>query len=376
LYITNADELADWCDGARGQRLVAIDTEFIRDRSYFPKLCLVQLATHESIALVDPLAIDDLSALADLLADERLTKVFHACTQDLEVLLDSLGVLPRPLFDTQVAAAFLGMRQQASYANLVEEYCGVRLSKQEALTDWTARPLTASQLAYAEDDVRYLPDIYDQMMARLVELDRLGWVLPEMEALLDKAEVERDPRQAFKHLKRSSVLTRRQLAIAREACAWREACAAEHNIPRRWVIADEVLVECCRRAPRSVPDLRRIRGTEKLSESDAAALVKALKAGRAASTDDLPRVKRHDRVTGEAEGVVDLMNAVVRVTSKECGIAPQILASRDDLTDLLHHRAGAALTEGWRHEVVGERLERLLAGELALTVRDGRIDVL
>lgn len=375
MYITHADELAAFCERATASKVLAIDTEFLREKTYHPKLCLIQAATPDESAIIDPILIDDLSPLAELFANQGITKVFHACTQDLEVIQDAMGVIPVPIFDTQVAAAFLGMRVQIGYGPLVEETCGVRLPKAEALSDWSARPLEPEQLAYAEDDVRYLPQIYELMMRRLVASDHLGWVLPEMEALGQKSLHERDPRTAYLHLRRVSALTRKQLAVAREACAWRERTAAARDLPRRWVLSDEVLVECCRKIPRDVAGFKRIRGAEQLSAKDARDLLAALRRGAAATTGDLPRFKRRERPSAETEGVIDLMYALVRIVSQQSGVAAQLLATRDDLMDYLQHR-DSPLAHGWRHELLGERLDALLQGRCGLTVKDGRVEVL
>lgn len=376
MYICDADELGAFCERAGRAGVIAVDTEFLRERTYHPRLCLVQVGTAFEVAAIDPIGLTDLSPLVALLEDPGITKVFHACTQDLEVLFDSLGCLPAPVFDTQVAAAFLGHRQQLGYGALVSAYCGVRLPKADSLTDWSRRPLDAEQLKYAEDDVYYLPQIYDRMIAELTRLDRLSWLEPEMEALIASARVQRDPLEAFRHLRRSSSLTRRQLAVAREVCAWRERAASRRDVPRKWLVSDEVLVEVCRRVPRSVGDLRRIRGTEQMGERDAAELVAAAQRGQACPPDDYPKVTRHDRPSAETEGVLDLMYALLRIVSEESGVAPQLIATRDDLHDFALGKLGARLSAGWRHELVGGTLERLLTGEVGLTVKEGKIELL
>ena len=376
VYIRDFEALSQFCERAAHSRVVAVDTEFIRERTYYPKLCLVQVATADEAVAIDPLLIDDLTPLRKIMLDSRVTKVFHACTQDLEVLLNAFGAVPAPVFDTQLAAAFLGQRQQLGYGALVEAYCGVRLAKAESLTDWARRPLDVEQLRYAEDDVRYLPGIYDQMLEQLSRLDRLSWLGPEMDALTDAARVQRDPNEAYLHLKRSSSLTRRQLAVAREACAWRERTAARRNIPRKWVVTDEVLVESCRRVPRTVEALRRIRGTESLGERDALALVEAIERGADSDPATYPQVQHRDRPSAEMESVLDLMYAMLRIVSDKSGIAPQLIASRDDLHDLALGRPKARLARGWRHELAGRSLQRLLAGEVGLTVKEGRVETL
>ena len=376
MYISQPEELAAFCERAATSRILAIDTEFLREKTYYPRLCLIQAATHDETVAIDPLALDDLSPLTALLEDERITKVLHACTQDLETVLDATGVVIHPVFDTQLAASFVGMRQQVGYGALVERYTGVRLPKADSLTDWSRRPLDREQLAYAEDDVRYLPGIYDAMMTQLVAKNRLGWLMPEMEALPERAHFERIPEQAYLHLKRSGSLTRRQLAVAREVCAWRERKAAAADIPRKWVVSDELLVEVSKRCPKTVERLRRIRGTDNLSARDAEDLVRAVRKGMAMDLDDLPPQKRRERVSAEAEGAIDLMYALLRIAADRAEIAPQLIATRDDLLDLVSDRPDARLKSGWRHEVAGELLERLLAGEIGLTGKAGKVEVL
>ena len=364
VYISKYEDLAAFCDRAASSRILAVDTEFLREKTYFPKLCLIQIATHDESACVDPLAIDDLTPLCNLLTDQRITKIFHACTQDLEVIFYSLGVVAAPVFDTQLAAAFLGLRQQVGYGVLVEHYTGVRLPKADSLTDWSRRPLDEEQLAYAEDDVRYLPGIYDAMMTQLVAKDRLGWLRPEMDELADRSHFERIPEQAYLHLKRSSSLTRRQLAVAREVCAWRERRAAERNIPRKWLVSDEILVEVSKRSPKTMDRLRRIRGTEQISEAEAEGLLRAVRKGLAIGPTDLPATKRRERTSAEAEGAIDLMYALLRIISERSGIAPQLIATREDLVDLAAGREGCRLSSG-QGGVRAARVVALRAGRLS-----------
>ena len=376
MYISTSEELAAFCERVSSARVLAVDTEFLREKTYHPKLCLVQVASSDECAAIDPILIDDLSPLVRLFEDQSVTKVFHASSQDLEVLFDGLGCVTSPVFDTQVAAAFLGLRQQMSYGALVETYTGVHLAKAESLTDWSRRPLDPEQLAYAEDDVRYLPGIYERMMARLIECDRLSWVMPEMAALTDRSRLVREPLDAFLRLKRASTLTRRQLAIAREVCAWRERCASRRDIPRKWVMTDEVIVEVCRRSPKDEARLRRLRGAEQLSQRDCEEVLAAVTRGCAVAPEDCPKLERHTHPSGEAEGVVDLMYALMRVVADKEGIASQLLATRDDLLDFMADPASSRLSTGWRHEIVGDRLSKLLSGEIGLTVKEGRIEVL
>ena len=376
MYICEADQLREFCDRARTHRVIAVDTEFLRERTYHPKLCLVQVATSEEAAAIDPMLIDDLAPLASLLEDNSITKVFHACDQDLEVLYDGMGCVPAPVFDTQLAAAFLGHRMQMGLGALVQAYEGVHLDKADGLTDWARRPLDDGQLRYAEEDVLYLPAIYSKMMDDLVARNRLAWLEPELAATCDPSRYKRDPREAYWHLKRSSSLTRRQLAVAREVCAWREGCAEKRDLPRKWVLSDEVVVEICRRAPRSAERLLRIRGTDQLLKRDAEGVVRAVQKGLSCDPADYPLMKHRARPSAEFESVVDLMYAMLRLSAEKCEVALPLIATRDDLYAFATGKEDSPLRRGWRFEVAGERLESLLAGELGLTVKDGRVETL
>ena len=224
--------------------------------------------------------------------------------------------------------------------------------------------------------MRYLPAIYDRMMEQLVERDRLAWVQPEMDEVTDPSHLRRDPREAYLRLKRSSSLTRRQLAIAREVCAWREKTAASHDIPRRWVLSDEVVIEVCKRAPRTRERLRKIRGTDQLGEKDVRALLDAVRVGAGVPGPECPQQERHAHPSPDVESVVDLMVALVRIVSERSGIATQLIATRDDLAEFAQDRSRSRLASGWRHELAGRQLESLLEGSVGLTVRDGRIELI
>ena len=378
MYISSQDVLNEFCAAASSCRVIAVDTEFLREKTYFPKLCLIQVNAGGNIAAIDPITIPDLSSLSAIFENPDVVKIFHACSQDLEVIFDGMGCICRNVFDTQVAAAFLGHRQQIGYGALVESYTGVSLAKAEALTDWSRRPLDPEQLVYAEDDVRYLVDIYEAMVSELIEKDRLSWVLPEMEEVSDPARVRKNPAEAYLRLKRASSLTRKQLAVAREVCRWREETAAKRDVPRKWLLSDEVIVELCRRTPTSLPRLRRIRGVEKTPEAECRQIISAIERGLKCTPEALPPAikQRAHSASPDKDGALDLMNAVLRVVADRAGLAPQVIANRDDLSDLLAGSADCALTRGWRHEVAGRALERLLSGELGLTIKDGRVEIL
>lgn len=377
MYISTYEELLAFCKRAAAFDAVAIDTEFLRERTYHARLCLVQAATPEECVVIDPIVIKDLSPLAELMDDEGTIKVFHACSQDMEVLYHTLGVLPAPIFDTQVAAAFLGERMQMSYNGLVHAFCDVDLPKTESLTDWSRRPLSDLQLEYAVDDVRYLIVAYGVIMDRLGQLGRVSWVTDEMRPLANVEHYVVDQRLAFKRVKRINSCTRRQLAIARELAAWRERRAERRNVPRKWIMSDEVLVALVKRAPKTVDDFRRTRGTEQLSEADVDAALVAIERGRNCPSDKLPFISRpHHTPTPEVESICDLMYALMRLVSERSGVATAIIASRDELFSYMEHPERSPLRDGWRFELVGTLLDDLLAGNMGLTVKDGSVEIL
>lgn len=377
MYISTYEDLSALCTRARGFSAVAIDTEFLRERTYHAKLCLVQIATPDECAVIDPLAIDDLSPLADLMADVDTLKVFHACSQDMEVLNHALGVCPAPIFDTQVAAGFLGERAQCSYHNLVHSFCGVSLPKTESLTDWSRRPLSPQQIEYAVDDVRYLIDAYRTIESKLHSLGRTAWVRDEIRPLADPAHYRTDPRAAFKRVKRVNACTRRQLAVARELAAWREQRAETRDVPRKWVMSDEVLLALCKRAPKTIEDFRAVRGTEQLSARDVEVALDAIARGRRCPADNLPSVGRAHRTPApELESVIDLMYALIRLVSERSGVATSLIISRDGLLDYIDRPERSPLREGWRFELVGTLIDDLLRGDIGLTVKDGALEIL
>lgn len=377
MYISTYEELSAFCERAARFNAIAVDTEFLRERTYHPRLCLVQVATPDECVVIDVIAIDNLAPLAILMRDEGTVKVFHACSQDMEVLNYTLGALPAPIFDTQIAAAFLGERMQTSYNGMVHAFCGVTLPKSESLTDWSRRPLTPEQIEYALDDVRYLIKAYDVIMERLDESGRASWVLDEIRPLTDRSHYVVDRRVAFKRVKRVNSLTRRQLAVARELAAWREARAEYSNIPRKWLMSDEVLIALSKRPPHDAASLRRVRGTEQLSDADVAGALSVIARGESCPADKYPFIARtYKPASPELESVIDLMYALIRLVGERSGVATAMIASRDDLVDYVDRPQDSPLREGWRFELVGTLIDDLLNGDIGLTVKDRALEIL
>ena len=370
MYIANQESLEAFVDRARLSSVLAIDTEFLRERTYYAKLCLIQLATDSEVVIVDPFEVTDLSVMKPLLEDPDVMKIFHAAGQDLEIIWHEVGCMPKPLFDTQVAAALLGHTQQIGYGALVHAVCGVQLKKVDSYTDWSRRPLSDSQLDYAADDVVYLPRMYEQMKSELEKLGRLHWLDPEFEEMCDPSRFQSDERERYKRLKRVGQLSRRQLAAAREVTAWREMTAQKRNVPRKWVITDEQIVEACKREARTIDDLFMVRGMrEKLGTRDARAVAALMKSALDASPDTWPEPDRSGRNEPNVDAPMDLMGALVRLRAKENGVAVPTLASHDDLLKVARgYRKGVDLLRGWRRALVGEELLELLDGKLSLSL--------
>ncbi len=370
MYIANQESLEAFVDRARLSSVLAIDTEFLRERTYYAKLCLIQMATDSEVVIVDPFEVTDLSVMKPLLEDPDVMKIFHAAGQDLEIIWHEVGCMPKPLFDTQVAAALLGHTQQIGYGALVHAVCGVQLKKMDSFTDWSRRPLSASQLDYAADDVVYLPRMYEQMRSELEKLGRLHWLDPEFEEMCDPSRFQSDERERYKRLKRVGQLSRRQLAAAREVTAWRELTAQKRNVPRKWVITDEQIVEACKREARTIDELFMVRGMrEKLGTRDARAVAALMKSAFDASPDTWPELDRSGRNEPNVDAPMDLMGALVRLRAKENGVAVPTLASHDDLLKVARgYRKGVDLLRGWRRALVGEELLELLDGKLSLSL--------
>jgi len=375
VYVTDTAALRELVARLRSAPAVAVDTEFMRERTYYARLCLIQLGTKDLNAIVDPLAFDDLSPLYDLLTDTRVVKIFHAGSQDLEIFYRLCGCPVAPVFDSQIAATLAGFPQQVGYGALVKELLGVTLDKGETYTDWARRPLSDNQVEYALNDVRYLTEVYRRLHADLSREGRVRWLEADFARLEDAATYESSPEEQWRRVKRISSLNRRQLAVAREVTAWREREAQRRDSPKRWVLGDESIVEIARRAPSTAADVAKIRGVvEKAGKGAQKGIAEAVGRGLAVPDGELPSITKRRRPQGDVDGAVDLMVAVVRARARARGVAMPLLASRDDLERLAAgERETSPLLEGWRRKMVGEELVKLLDGELVLRLEDGAL---
>jgi len=377
VYIDDAKGLAELVGQLKGSDFVAVDTEFMRERTYFARLCLIQIGNEDISAIIDPLAVDDLAPLGEILFDETILKVLHAGQQDLEIFYQLLGRVPSPIFDTQVAATLAGFQQQVGYGALVHDLSGVTLDKSDTFTDWAKRPLSNNQIEYALNDVRYLPGVYRALSESLVAAGRMEWLTSDFARMASEDSYRINPNVMWRRLKRLKSLNRRQLGVLQKVAGWRELEAQRRNIPRKWVVGDESLIEVARRTPADRSQLAAVRGVgDKLGKSSYDSLLTAIRAGLELAEEDLPLLERKPRLHNDTEGAVDLMAALVRVRAKEHDVAVPLLASRADLDRLAAgEREGNALLEGWRRGIVGEELVELLDGELALSLQGGELSV-
>ena len=376
-YIDTQAGLEQLAADLEGSAVLAVDTEFLREKTYYPKLCLIQLNNEEIQAIIDPLAVRSLEPLASIMANPSCVKIFHSGSQDIDILYHELGVMPTPLFDTQMAAALMGFPLQVGYGPLVQALCDVRLAKADSYTDWSRRPLTTNQLKYALDDVVYLPKMYRHMEHTLAKQGRGSWLDADFARLADPAKYDNDPMDMWRKVKRVASLSHGQMAVAQELAAWREREAMERNIPRKWVIPDEALVEIARKSPKSIDRLMEVRGLNtKLTTKTARKVLEAVKRGREKDPKDYPCLPKRPSGSPEVDGAVDLLASVVEVRAKENGVAVPVLASRDDLARLVHgHKDDCELMQGWRYEMVGRELEAIMEGKLAVYVEGGKLCV-
>ena len=375
--LTNLRALEQACARLASAPFLAVDTEFHRERTYFAQLCLVQVASSDEVVLVDPLAIKDLTPLRDLLVRPEVVKVFHAAKQDLEIFHDIWGRVPAPIFDTQVAATVIGLGHQVGYGRLVEDVLGVKLEKAGTLTDWARRPLSSDQLRYAADDVLHLASAYVVIERKLEEQGRADWLRREMEALADPAQYRADPEGAWRGVRGAGTLQGPARTAARLLAAWRDEQARSRNLPRRWVLTDEALVEISKKRPTEPDDLGRVRGlTARFLEENGRKLLAIVEEARAVAPEAAPP-KAH-RMTADAELVADLMGTLVRLRARERGVAPTQLATRDQLERIAleGEAADVPALQDWRREMVGDDLLALRDGRKQLVVRDGSVTLI
>ena len=373
-YIDTPDALRQFSEQISGADWIALDTEFLREKTYYPKLCLIQIATTGVVACIDPIALDDLSPLLDVIFDARITKVMHAARQDLEILFNIQGSVPVPVFDTQIAALLLGYPDQIGYGNLVKETLGVSLEKKHTRADWSLRPLSKDQIQYAADDVVYLVDAYQQLLEKLNGLGRLDWLSGDFERLTSTDLYLNDPDKAWLKVKGGKRLKGTSLSVLQAFAAWREKTAQKKNIPKGWLMRDDVLIDLARLQPDSIPSLGTIRGIgEGLVKRNGEYLLGLIEDAKKKQPEPLADREFRKRLSPSQDALVDVMMAVVRISAENNSLNPAVLATRKHLEKLLVGETDSALMQGWRKLLIGDQLQALLNGDLDLAVKNGEL---
>ncbi len=378
--IATTDKLAEACTKLKRAGYLTVDTEFIRDQTYWPELCLVQIAgPDDDVVLVDPLAEGlKLDPLYELLTAKRVTKVLHAARQDIEIFHHQAGLIPAPLFDTQVAAMVLGFGDSVGYEQLVKRTLNAQVDKSSRFTDWRRRPLSEQQLAYAKADVSYLRGAYDVLSARLKESGRESWVGEEMAVLLDPKTYSLEPEDAWRRIKTKS-LSRRALAVLIETAAWREREAQKRDIPRNRILRDESLLDVAAHAPQNEEALGRTRGLSKgFAEGKVGAgLLQAIKRGLKLPEEDIPPRPKRERLPQGIGPLTDLLKVLLKHECEKNSVASRLVASSEDLTRIAaDDDADVPALKGWRRDLFGKVALDLKHGRVALSSESGHVTVI
>jgi ribonuclease D len=372
--LTTTDELAAVCDRFSRHPFVTVDTEFLRETTFWPKVCVIQIASPQEAVAIDALADGvDLSPFFELMANRSVVKVFHAARQDLEIIWRLARLIPAPLFDTQVAAMVCGFGEQASYLELVKAITRANLDKSSRFTDWSRRPLSPAQIDYAIADVTHLRDIYMSLRARLERSNRLEWLVDEMETLTSPATYEQHPENAWERL-RHRARKPRDLAVLMELAAWREAEAQSRDVPRSRVLKDDVLIEIAQSAPKNAEALANLRSFPKGMERSrsGADILAAVERGLARDPASMPRIERERR--GSNGATVELLKVLLRQVTEQTGVAAKMIATVEDLEAIASDdRADVPALRGWRRTIFGEKALELKRGRLALAVENGKV---
>ncbi|MBX9864747.1 MAG: ribonuclease D [Hyphomicrobium sp.] len=374
--ITTTSALTEICSRLAEGEFVAVDTEFMREQTFWPDLCLIQLAGPGEEAIVDPMAPGiDLKPFYELMADTRVVKVFHAARQDVEIVFCEAGLIPTPIFDTQIAAMVCGFGESVSYVNLVKKITGRDLDKSSRFTDWSRRPLTEKQLVYALGDVTHLRDIYIALKAELESTGRASWLDEEMADLTAPSTYESHPENAWQRLK-MRVKNRKALAVLIELAAWRERLAQAQDVPRGRILRDEALYDIANQLPTSVEKLSELRTlSDGFARSQRARdIIDAVARGLERDPKTLPPLTHSQPMSAEATATIELLKVLLKAAAARNRVAPRLIADSEDLERIASEaEPDVAAMKGWRRQLFGDDALKLKRGELALTLSKGEV---
>ena len=370
--------LEDACRALAKSEYVTIDTEFLRETTFWPQLCLIQMASPDVEVIVDPLAPGiDLAPFFALMADSSVIKVFHAARQDIEIVFHLGNLIPHPIFDTQVAAMVCGFGDSVSYDQLVQKIKGVPLDKSSRFTDWSRRPLSEKQLDYALADVTHLRDVYLKLKAQLEKEGRAEWLTEEMAILESRETYDLHPDDAWQRLK-MRLRKPQELAIMQYVTAWREREARARNVPRSRVLKDDAIYEIAQQQPKDIEALGRLRTIPKGWErsSSGAAIIEAVNIALALPKSEMPHVQRHNHASDGTAAAVELLKVLLRLTAEKHGVAAKVIANSEDLDKIANEgeKAEVAALSGWRRDLFGETALKLIGGGVALRFVDKKVE--
>lgn len=375
VYVDTNQSLAMVCDTIRLSKVICIDTEFHRETTYYPELALIQISDGEQTCCIDPLKISDFTPFLSLLTNSNVTKVLHACQQDLEIFNHYFQTLPSPMFDTQIAAGLLGYGDQIGYAALIKKELNIDLDKSQTRTDWIKRPLSPEQLHYAANDVYYLAKAYPKMISQLKAMNRLEWLQGDFSALCLPATYKVDTQNMWQKVKGNQKLHGQKLAILQALAAWREEKAQQRNRPRRRILPDDALLDIARLKPNSPEKIMAMRCLNKtrLSTDDALQLLQRMSNALRTSQDNWPKHKKRHKLSMREEALVDALSALLKLKADEHHITPLNLASRKDLEALLQGETEVPLLQGWRYAHAGQAIECFLNGDSFLQLESSEL---
>ncbi len=374
LYVDDSEKLQILCESIKDASVLILDTEFIREKTYRAKLCLIQIATDDVIACVDPIALKDISPLMNIINNENKIKVLHAARQDYEIFYDLNNELPQPLFDSQLAASLLGYGEQVGYAGLVGKVLGVQLDKAHTRTDWSRRPLSKEQIRYASDDVYYLRQLYPLLKQQLLEQGRENWLDEEFSTLCKPELFVTRPEDAWNKVKGISRLRPRQLAAAKNIAQWREEMAIKKDLPRRWILADDILLAAAQLLAKNTSQLESIATIKKATiENSGKIILKCIKDALDLNESDLPSTQKPKRLTADQEIIADLLLTQLKLVANEQNISPSNIASRKMIEKVIYGEKDIPLLKGWRYQLAGKKIQDLLSGEFGLHIENNKV---
>jgi ribonuclease D len=377
--ITESNKLAEACNRLTNEKFLSIDTEFMREKTYYPQLCLIQIAGEKEAIIIDALAKDiNLNPVLELMENKTITKVFHACRQDMEIFYNLNHKIPSPIFDTQIGAMVCGYGESVGYDKLVRQITGIQIDKSSRFTDWSYRPLSKQQLSYALSDVTHLRTVFEALSSQLEESGRIKWLEEEFKTVLNPETYNTPLDKSWKRLKVKTGKPR-FLILIKELCAFREREAQNRNIPRNRVIRDDILLDIAARSPRSPSDLAKVRNLTtqfsqgKLGES----ILRVVEAANQISDSDAPRLEKSDYFQHQKSALVDLLKVLLKLKSENFNVAQKLIANSTDLEAIANNnKANVLALTGWRKDIFGEDALSLKAGKIALSASNGKIELI